>query len=205
MDNSTTRDSSSLSPRAGVSTAELLLQDGSRFPGERFGSPCSRAGEVVFNTGMVGYPEALTDPSYRGQILVLTFPLVGNYGVPRTRIVDGIDTAFESDRSQVSALVVSEVTAVHSHWDSQVSLQKWLHCESVPGLFDVDTRALTRYLRERGTLLGKIIVDDEDVPFYDPNKDDLLAQVSKPERIEYKRGAIRIVDVDCGWKNRIIN
>ena len=190
--------------QARTMVARLELEDGSVFHGKSFGFPRSVSGEVVFNTGMVGYPEALTDPSYRGQILVLTFPLVGNYGVPRTRIVDGIDTAFESDRIQVSALVVSEVTAVHSHWDSQVSLQKWLHCESVPGLSGVDTRALTRYLRERGTLLGKIIVDDEDVPFYDPNKDDLLAQVSKPERIEYKRGATRIVVVDCGCKNSII-
>ena len=82
MNNSTTHDSSSLAPRAEVSKAELLLQDGSRFPGKLFGSRCSTGGEVVFNTGMVGYPEAMTDPSYRGQILVLTYPLIGNYGVP---------------------------------------------------------------------------------------------------------------------------
>src|SRR6266513_1520031 len=144
MDNSTTHDSSSLSPRAGVSTAEMLLQAGSRFPGALFGSRCSRAGEVVFNTGMVGYPETLTDPSYRGQILVLTYPLIGNYGVSDiSRAVN----EFESGRIQVQGLIVSDICMEPNHWDAFTSLDQWLRDSGIPGLSSVDTRALTRRLR----------------------------------------------------------
>src|SRR5436305_3641089 len=128
----TTHNSPCLAPRAEVSTAELLLQDGSRFPGERFGSPCSRAGEVVFNTGMVGYPEAMTDPSYRGQILVLTYPLIGNYGVPangETKLSDNeleIPEFFESNRIQISGLIIATLSKHYSHWSALDALASWM-------------------------------------------------------------------------------
>ena len=130
--------------------ARLVLEDGSVFPGQAFGFPSAVSGEVVFNTGMVGYPEALTDPSYRGQILVLTYPLVGNYGVPAEQSHDGLDSPFESEAVQVAGLVVAEAATTYSHWNATQSLGEWLTEQPVPGLAGVDTRALTKRLRERG-------------------------------------------------------
>lgn len=118
------------------------------------------SGEVVFNTGMVGYPEALTDPSYRGQILVLTYPLIGNYGVPDENIKDeyGLPKYFESNAIHIAGLVVSSYSWHHSHWAAQKSLSKWLYDNNIPGIYGVDTRALTKKLREYGSILGRLIV-----------------------------------------------
>ena len=118
------------------------------------------AGEVVFNTGMVGYPEALTDPSYRGQILVLTFPLIGNYGVPDESIMDdhGLPMYFESNEIHIAGLVVSEYSWEHSHWAARKSLAEWLSKSGIPAVFGVDTRELTKKLREHGSILGRIEV-----------------------------------------------
>lgn len=120
----------------------------------------SISGEVVFNTGMVGYPEALTDPSYRGQILVLTFPLIGNYGVPDESVKDdlGLPKFFESHEIHISGLIVSEYSWEHSHWNAQKSLSQWLREYNIPAVYGVDTRALTKKLRERGSTLGRIVV-----------------------------------------------
>src|SRR5437762_8217176 len=205
MDNSTTHDSSSLSPRAGVSTAELLLQDGSRFPGERFGSPCSRAGEVVFNTGMVGYPEAMTDPSYRGQVLVSTYPLTGNYGVPAKGryefCANGAVSSVprESDRIQVSGLIVSSRSRHYSHPTALDSLDSWMRHHDIPGMSGVDTRTLTKKLRTHGTMLGKIVVADNDVDWSDPNTRNVVAEVSIREPRAYSRlGEKSVILVDFG-------
>jgi carbamoyl-phosphate synthase small subunit len=124
----------------------------------------SISGEVVFNTGMVGYPEALTDPSYRGQILVLTYPLIGNYGVPDESLKDehGLPTYFESNSIQISGLIVSSYSWEHSHWAAQKSLSKWLTNSNVPAIYGIDTRALTKKLREFGSILGRLEV----VSFY---------------------------------------
>jgi Carbamoyl-phosphate synthase small chain, CPSase domain len=141
--------------------AFLYLADGSNpIAAHSFGAPVSVSGEVVFNTGMVGYPEALTDPSYRGQILVLTFPLIGNYGVPDESIEDeyGLPKFFESKEIHVSGLVVSSYSWKHSHWAAQKSLSKWLEASNVPAVYGVDTRELTKNLREHGTLLGRLEV-----------------------------------------------
>jgi carbamoyl-phosphate synthase small subunit len=119
------------------------------------------SGEVVFNTGMVGYPEALTDPSYRGQILVLTFPLIGNYGVPDTSLLDehGLPHCFESNGVHIAGLVVSSYSWEHSHWAAHSSLSGWLQKNGIPGIYGVDTRALTIKIRESGgTLLGNLVV-----------------------------------------------
>ena len=165
--------------RAMSQEASLSLEDGTVLEGTSFGREVAAAGEVVFNTGMVGYPEALTDPSYRGQILVLTYPLVGNYGVPPYREDEyGLPLGFESDRIQVAGLIVSEHTLRYSHHSAARSLHDWLDSEGIPALAGVDTRALTKRLRERGTMLGKIEVGPQKTDFFDPNASDLVRTVS---------------------------
>jgi carbamoyl-phosphate synthase small subunit len=142
----------------------LALEEGSVFPGKAFGWRGAVAGEVVFNTGMVGYPECLTDPSYSGQILVLTYPLVGNYGVPPDKGARP-NPSFESERIHVSGLVVMEACAEPSHWSSSASLGDWLRAQKVPGLAGVDTRALTQKLRTSGSMLGKLEYGEERADF----------------------------------------
>jgi carbamoyl-phosphate synthase small subunit len=117
-------------------------------------------GEVVFNTGMVGYPEALTDPSYRGQILVLTYPLIGNYGVPNPNLLDEyqLPLYFESSNIQISGLIISSYCWYHSHWAAQISLRTWLQQHNIPAMYNVDTRELTKLLREHGSILGCIAI-----------------------------------------------
>ena len=183
---------------------ELILEDDSIFSGYSFGAEKSVSGEVVFNTGMVGYYESVTDPSYRGQILTLTYPLIGNYGVPRDEVQDRLAKHFESDRIHVSALIVSDYSFYFSHWNAKRSLSQWLIEQNVPALFGIDTRALTKRLREKGTKLGKIVFN-KDIDFYDPNKSNLVKEVSidKPE-VYNTEGRRRIVLVDCGTKYNII-
>lgn len=183
---------------------KVVLEDGAVFEGAAFGCPKSIAGEVVFNTGMVGYPETLTDPSYRGQILVLTYPLIGNYGVPEHQSALGSGTSYESDRVQISGLIVSEVSPDHHHWSATKSLGQWLHEQGVPALSGVDTRSLAQRLRQKGSMLGKIMMGDEQTAFHDPNKDNLVAKVSTKEPRIYPGGSKRVIVVDCGCKNSII-
>ena len=128
----------------------LILEDGSSFRGKSFGFEGSVAGEVVFNTAMTGYPESLTDPSYKGQILVLTYPIVGNYGVPKEDTENDLYKFFESDRLHISALVISDYSSEYSHWNAERSLGTWLSDNRIPGIFDVDTRLITKILREKG-------------------------------------------------------
>jgi carbamoyl-phosphate synthase small subunit len=178
-----------------ASSATLVLADGTRYAGRSLGHPKSAAGEVVFNTGMVGYTEALTDPSYRGQILVLTYPLVGNYGVP---------PAFESPRIQAAGLIVSELALEYSHAMAEKSLPQWLHEQGIPCLAGIDTRALTKRLRQQGCMLGKIVVDGDDIELDDPNKRNLVAAVSSSDRVLYQGKGKTVVVVDCGAKGSII-
>ncbi|NUO79899.1 glutamine-hydrolyzing carbamoyl-phosphate synthase small subunit [candidate division KSB1 bacterium] len=184
--------------------AKLLLEDGSIFNGTSFGWSGSVAGEVVFNTGMVGYPECFTDPSYKGQILILTYPLIGNYGVPAESERNGLNAVFESKRIQISGLVVSEYSANFSHWDAQQSLASWLKENRVPGLAGVDTRMLTQKLRTHGCMLGKLVQGEEPKEFYDPNRDNVVAQVSVEKPVTYGSGKRRVVVIDCGCKNNIL-
>ena len=137
--------------------ATLLLDDGSRFMGWSFGDERSVTGEVVFNTAMTGYPESLTDPSYAGQMLVMTYPLIGNYGVPPTDINEmGIPHFLESEKIHVSAFIVADYSQDYSHWNARESLASWLRREHIPALTGIDTRRLTLLLRERGVMMGKI-------------------------------------------------
>ena len=184
--------------------AILELEDGSRYEGRSFGHEQSVSGELVFYTAMTGYPESLTDPSYKGQILIPTYPMIGNYGVPDDEQRDGISRFFESDHIQCTALVISDYSDRYSHWDSRRSLGTWLKQEGVPGLCGIDTRELTKKLREKGAMLGKILFEGEDVPFYDPNQDNLVAQVSTKEIHTYGNGRHKVLLVDCGMKNNIL-
>ena len=166
--------------------AKLILKDGKFFEGYSFGADRSTSGEVVFNTGMVGYPESLTDPSYCGQILTITFPLVGNYGVPSDDLDEyGLPKNFEGDRIWVKGVIISDYSFIPSHYSSVRRLGDWLKAHNVPGLFGLDTRAITKHIRESGSILGKIVIDNEDVGFYDPNKDNLTAMVSRKAPVTY--------------------
>ena len=184
--------------------AKLVLEDGTIFHGFSFGYPHSSAGEVVFNTGMTGYPQSLTDPSYTGQILVFTYPLIGNYGVSdNSKDNCGIPLNFESGKIHVQGIIVSEFCKDHNHWNSRSSFHDWLIESKIPALFGIDTRALTIKIREKGVMLGKIIIDD-DVDFHDPNKINLVKLVSRKDIINIGNGRFNIVVVDCGIKNNIL-
>ncbi|MCX7026145.1 MAG: glutamine-hydrolyzing carbamoyl-phosphate synthase small subunit [Spirochaetes bacterium] len=194
--------------RSKTISARLVLADGTEFPGRSFGAPRSSPGEVVFSTGMVGYPQSLTDPSYRGQILTLTYPLVGNYGVP-DKALDrrGIPINFESEKIQVSGLVVSELCEVPSHYSSKRSLSAWMEAEGISGISGIDTRALTQRLREEGVMRGRIVVDGgEEGALENPEDENLVAAVSCVRPMEYKGkpGMPRIAVVDCGVKANIL-
>lgn len=143
-------------------TATLVLDDGSMFHGFSFGFDKTVAGEVVFNTAMTGYPESLTDPSYAGQLMVLTYPLVGNYGVPPFSIEEnGLPTFMESEKIHAEAIIVSDYSEEYSHWNAVESLGDWLKREMIPGITGIDTRALTKKIREHGVMMGRILIDDE--------------------------------------------
>ncbi len=184
--------------------AKLILEDGSVFTGTAFGHPASAVGEVVFNTGMVGYPECFTDPSYKGQILVLTYPLIGNYGVPAAQESNGLDSVFESSRIHLAGLIVSEYSTEYSHWNAHTSLDAWLKANGVPAMTGLDTRMLTQKLRTHGSMLGKVVYEVEPKEFHDPNRDNLVAQVSLEHPRTYGHGKKHVVVIDCGCKNNII-
>lgn len=183
---------------------KLVLEDGKEFPGYSFGFAKSVSGEVVFNTAMTGYPESLTDPSYKGQILALTYPIIGNYGVPGKTTEDSMYKFFESYALHISGLVISDYTEEYSHWNASKSLGDWLREYEIPGIYGIDTRELTKILREEGTMLGKIIVDGNDVELFDPNKVNLVEQVSISEKKVFGKGKYRILLIDCGVKYNII-
>lgn len=176
---------------------KLYLQDGTSVEGESFGAAADAQGEVVFNTGMTGYVESFSDPSYAGQIVVLTYPLVGNYGVPDP-------AAWESNKMQIAGLVVSEYSQAYSHYDAKRSLGEWLKASGVPAITGADTRALTKKLRESGVMPGALARGDAPASFADPNERNLVAEVS-PKKIETRgSGPLRLVAIDCGMKENIV-
>jgi carbamoyl-phosphate synthase small subunit len=178
-----------------IQRGTLVLEDGTRLEGRSFGYRGETAGEVVFSTGMVGYPESLTDASFAGQILIMTYPLIGNYGVPDRAL-------WESDKMQVSGLIVSDYNSIPSHVQSVMSLATWLQQEGIPALEIKDTRFLTQHIRKHGTMLGKIVFES-DIPFHDPDTENLVAQVSTKQVIEEGEGDITIALIDCGAKRNI--
>lgn len=208
-------------------TATLVLDDGSEFHGFSFGFDKAVAGEVVFNTAMTGYPESLTDPSYAGQLMVLTYPLVGNYGVPPFSIEENdLPTFMESEKIHAEAIIVSDYSEEYSHWNAVESLGDWLKREMIPGITGIDTRALTKKIREHGVMMGRILIDDETgmkyggiaglnmqpgslhMPFEMPDYGSInyVDRVSCKEIITYGEGEgkKRVVLLDCGVKANII-
>ena len=186
----------------------LVLEDGTKFHGKSFGYDQPVAGEVVFNTAMMGYPESLTDPSYAGQLMTLTYPLVGNYGVPPfTLEQNGMATFMESDKIYASAIIVADYSEKYSHWNAVESLADWLKREHVPGITGIDTRQLTKVLREHGVMMGKIIFDDEpdNIPTAEYEGVNWVDRVSCKDIIRYNEGAgKKVVLVDCGVKHNIL-
>ncbi len=211
---------------ANSKNAKLILEDGSTFEGHSFGFEESTSGEVVFNTGMVGYYESLTDPSYTGQVLSLTYPLIGNYGIPEplrelaTRALSAarnqgklkeknsqMHSFFESHKIHARALIVNTYSDNFSHFEAKKSLSEWLKEQKIPAITGIDTRALTKKLREKGVMLGKIIIDEKEVEFFDPNKINIVEEVSCKEPLTYqttKKPEKKVVLIDCGVKNNII-
>ena len=186
-----------IGPEKKTSThGKLILADGTIMEGTSFGYEGATTGEVVFSTGMVGYPEALTDASFAGQILNMTYPLIGNYGVPDR-------SYWESDKVHIAGLIVSNYTDEPSHRQSIMNLGTWLQGQKVPALEIKDTRFLTKHIRTHGAMLGKIVFDN-DIPFHDPNTDNLVAQVSNPRISMDGSGDITLALLDCGAKHNIV-
>lgn len=173
----------------------LIIKDGETVQGESFGAEESRAGELVFSTGMGGYPEGLTDPSFKGQIVVMTYPIIGNYGVPDKNF-------FESSKIHITGLIVNQYIDTPSHFQSKMTLGKWLKKEGVPGLVVEDTRYLAQFLRDNGSQLAKITFN-KDIGYEDPNTDNLVAAVSTKTVEIIGKGAKTVVLLDCGVKDNI--
>ena len=188
----------------------MILENGICFQGNAFGSLRNTTGEVVFNTAMTGYPESLTDPSYAGQILVSTFPLIGNYGVPpHKKESDGLEEHFEGSHIYANGLVVADYSAAYSHWDAEESLDAWLKKEGIPAITGIDTRALTKLLREKGVMRGRIVIEGvpEEAETPDYENHNFVADVSCKEVLRYHpagEARKKVVLVDCGCKYNII-
>ena len=188
---------------------KLLLEDGTEFEGESFGAAKAVAGEVVFNTGMTGYVETLTDPSYRGQILVCTYPLVGNYGVPAARAPGSLDGPYESDRIQVQGLVVQHYHEAYSHGTAERSLGAWLGDENIAAITGIDTRALTQRIRENGTMKGWLLPADLPGDQAKNSADEIemtevFDLVAPSETRDFPAGDLTVLVVDIGAKDNII-
>jgi carbamoyl-phosphate synthase small subunit len=192
--------------------ATFTIRDGPIYHGKSFGAKTNISGEAVFTTSLVGYPESMTDPSYRGQILVFTQPLIGNYGVPApVRDEYGLYKYFESPNIQAAAIVVADAATQYSHWTAVESLAQWCAREGVPAITGVDTRDIVTYLREQGSSLGKITVGeeydaDEDEAYEDPGSINLVKKVStkSPFHVPSPNGDAHICLIDCGVKENII-
>ena len=188
--------------------ATLVLDNGMRFEGTAFGCEKPAVGEVVFCTAMTGYPESLTDAAYAGQLLVLTYPLVGNYGVPSHEVKElGLEKYFESNKMQVSGLIVTDYSVEYSHWNAAETLDAWMKREGVPGITGVDTRAITKAIRDNGVMGGKIIIGEAETSTLIPQPYDTIDQVANvtcAEPTTYGEGEKKVVVVDCGVKYSLI-
>jgi len=181
--------------------AILALQDGTQYKGYHFGSTVSKAGETVFNTAMTGYTESFSDPSYYGQLLICTFPLIGNFGIPEADA--SIEAFYESESIHINGLIVSDYTHFPHHYRMAYNLSDFLKKNNIPGIYGLDTRALTKKLRQKGSMLGKIIYY-QDIPFYNTNKENLASKVCIKKKTIYGNGKYRILLVDFGVKDNIL-
>ena len=183
----------------------LVLEDGSVYSGKMFGAKRSTTGEVVFSTNMVGYPESMTDPSFYGQIINLTYPMIGNYGIPDLKYDEfNLNKYFESRRIWCNGLVIQDYSNTYSHWNANKSLSDWMKEYNIPGIYDIDTRDLTKKIRENGSMAGKIVYNNEDIPINNYNDTNLVKMVSHEKIRTFGDGDIHIVALDCGMKENII-
>jgi carbamoyl-phosphate synthase small subunit len=198
----------------------LVLNTGESFEGELIGAPVSSSGELVFTTGMVGYTEAITDPSYFGQILIFSYPLIGNYGIPSLpkTLQLPMPKGFESLKAHTSAVIMNTDSIETFHWNSLQSMDMWLKAQGVPGIVGLDTRHLVQLVRNRGNVLGRVVPQKSEGvrklgdsifagsgdEYFDPGKCEILSQVSVHEPIRLGTGSVRIGLVDCGVKWNII-
>lgn len=192
-----------------LEAAKLKIQNGPVFNGLSFGAPKSVSGEAVFTTSLVGYPESMTDPSYRGQIICFTQPLIGNYGVPSGTARDDFTLLkyFESPHIQCVGIVVTDVALEYSHWTAVESLSNWCQREGVAGITGVDTRELVSYLREQGSSLARLSVgNDTSEEYYDPGLVNMVSKVTtkEPFHIPVKNAKHHVLVVDCGAKENIL-
>lgn len=186
--------------------AILILEDGSFYRANHFGANKSSFGEVVFNTAMTGYTESLTDPSYKNQILIYTYPIIGNYGIPYSsmNIDSPLESLYESNKIHINGLIICNYTNKPNHWNMNKTLSKWLEENNIPGIYGIDTRNLTKKLRKNGTMLGKIIINEKEntkINNYIKNKS---YKVSIKNKKIYGNGLYKIILIDCGVKNNII-
>jgi carbamoyl-phosphate synthase small subunit len=196
--------------------ARLVLEDGSEYSGYSFGKARSQAGEVVFYTGMSGYPQYLTDPAFRGQILVAAYPMIGNAGIVKTGEAFGdepdIPIQFESTSVQVNGLLVSETCDEPSHYSSGYTLSAWLEKNNVPGIYGIDTRSLVKRLRENGVMQGKILVEgSRDITLDSGIVQYPVSEASSQEIKTYlpaksgdKKAYPKIAIIDCGVKTGLL-
>ncbi|KAI8905837.1 class I glutamine amidotransferase-like protein [Gorgonomyces haynaldii] len=205
--NSLSRPLATLSSVPPLLSGQLKIKNGPQFKAKSFGAPVSVSGELVFTTSLVGYTESMTDPSYHGQILCFTQPLIGNYGVP-SKILDqfGLYKHFESGKIQVKGIVVNDYATKYSHWNAVQSLAEWCQSENIPAFSHVDTRAIVSFLRDKGTTLAQMTVEDQqDVPVPDYQLTNMVARVSPKEIQVYNAGApIKIALLNFGAKENII-
>jgi carbamoyl-phosphate synthase small subunit len=200
----------------------LELSSGDRFQGDMIGAPLVSSGELVFTTGMVGYSEAITDPSYFGQVIVFAYPLIGNYGIPELpKNIDfskSLPKGFEGPKPRAAAVIVNTDISKTFHWNSFQSLDKWLLEQGIPGIAGIDTRHLVHIVRSSsGPLLAKVIPEESEGTssygekfslnsdgFFDPSKHEIVPEVSTRERLIMGKGKVRIALLDCGVKWNMI-
>lgn len=197
----------------------LKLSDGNQFTGDLIGAPIGASGELVFTTGMVGYSEAITDPSYYGQILTFTYPLIGNYGIPKSPAEQSetLPRGFESRGPQAAAVIVTIDSTDCFHWNSFQSLDQWLREYGVPGIVGLDTRHLVHLIRSHPNLLGRVVPEESkgfryeganlhitESSFFDPGQESIIAEVSTPKPVKMGKGKTKIAVIDCGIKWNIL-
>lgn len=183
----------------------LILADGTCFEGEAFGYQQPTSGELVFNTSMTGYPELMTDPSSDGQLLVMTYPVIGNYGVqPMEKDEYGLVTNAESDHIHVKALIVSDYSEYYSHWNAKESLEEWMIREKVVGISEIDTRELSKHIRQHGCMAARVVFDEMPKPA-EYSYTNLISKVSCTEPITYQPGKDKtVVVLDCGIRASVL-
>lgn len=194
-------------PRLNDIQGKLVLADGTTFQGKCFGAKKAVSGRLVFNTCCAGFPELITDPSLKGLIVVFTYPSVGGYGVPKTQLRDELELLkyYQSEHIQVDGVICEDYSDTYSNFEAEKSLGEWLKENNVPGLYGIDTRMLTKRIRDNGSCAAKIEFDGATIQIVDPDTVDYVSQVSRKDEKVYNKGATpKICVVDLGLDNQTL-